>query len=127
MKRIPIAIGLALAIVTAAVVTINVAPAQDVVYIDATTPKNVTLSGLPKAIVFNLASGTTYIHMYMPGGVIVDAMFGYTSKDYKFWQISLSSAGQAVIYFNGTFPVSGAKWSYYVVTPPETVTIRIQR
>jgi len=127
MKRIPIAIGLALAIVAAAVAVVNVTPAQDVVYIDATTAKNVTLSGLPKVIVFNLASGTTYIHMYMPGGVIVDTQYGYTYKDYTMWQISLSSARQAVMYFNGTLTVSGLGWTYRVVVPPETVTISIRR
>jgi len=127
MTRLPIAIGLAIAIVAAGVAVVNVAPAQDVVYIDATTPKNVTLDGLPKAIVFNLTSGRTIIRMYMPGGVIVTVVGGYTIKDYWEQTINLGSPQEYVYYFNGTLALAGPRMSFRVVTPPEKVVIQIAR
>jgi len=127
MTRLPIAIGLAVVIVTAGMAVVNVAPERDVVYIDATMPKNVTLNGLPKAIVFNLTSGKTIIRMYMPGGVIVSTVGGYTYKDYWEHAINLVSPLEYVYYFNGTLAVTGPRTGFRVVVPPEKVVIQIVR
>jgi len=128
MTRLPLAVGLALVVVAAAVVYVTVAPrsADTVVYINVTNPTaNITLPALPRdAIVIRFAPNVTgywCIYLDIPGGVFVEIDSGITYVDTV--SISCYTANQVVpLYFNG----SAAQWGYYyrVVKPPSRVVVR---
>jgi len=129
MRRLPIALGIALVVVAAAVAYVTVAPkaTNNVIYINVTkVPSNTTLPALPRdTIVVSFAPNITgywCVYVDIPGGVAVDRYSGIVHRD----TISLScfTGGQTVrIYFNESAP----PWDflYEVVKSPKYVVVRI--
>jgi len=127
MKRLPIALGLALVVVVATVAYITVTPktTNSVIYINATTvPFNVTLPAFPSdAIVVRWnVSYPLCVSLKIPGGIVHYVEYGDVYMD----SVDVGCFGRyVIIYFNGTIVDSANTVALNVVRPPKYVVISV--
>jgi len=135
------ALGLALVVVVASVVYVNVTPRSttDVYVVNfnvISKPTNLTLPALPKAIVFyNITAYDVCVEIYAPGGLFVNTNSGdvyaewldvgcYQARWYDYYK----SQGHIsdTFYFNGTIATNYYDMGFRVVQVPKYVVIVIR-
>jgi len=134
MRRLPLPLVFAIAIVATAVVYITVVPEPvDVVVINLTNvqiPSNITLPGLPMAIHFyNITKKNFCIYIDIPGGMLTDDQ-GWVVQETLNAGCYLSYVDYGytsfTVYFNTTKVSNWYDWGLRVVKPPKHVVIRIE-
>jgi len=135
MRRLPLPLVFAIAIVATAVVYITITSETADVYVidvgqlNVTTAVNITLPGLPAVLLLqNLTTKNVCVYIYTPGGVFLDKVYGDYYIEYIelgcYYSYSRYPSRNMWIYFNGTIP-PGTHWNstFAVVKPPKYVKI----
>jgi len=134
--RVPLALGLALALVAAGVAYISVSPQStspiliDMSQVD-TLPVEIQLPSLPGVIrVVNITGKTFCVYLRIPGGIVVDqygSVWANVTDSRCFFGDQRYPYNDVYITFNGTVVRSGWDTAYRVVKPPTgNVTVKIR-
>jgi len=133
--RVPLALGLALALVAAGVIYISVSPrSTSPILIDMNQvgppPVEIQLPSLPSAIrVVNITGKTFCVYLQIPGGIVVDqygSVWANVTDSRCFFRDRWYPYNDVYITFNGTVVRRGWDAAYHVVKPPTgNVTVKI--
>jgi len=135
MRRLPLPLVFAIAIVASATVYITVVAEQGgVAVINLTNvqiPSNITLQGLPDAIRFQNIGGKSFcLYIDVPGGLFIDNGGRVVQGPFHigcFVSYTYPGFNSFTVYFNTTRVSNWYDKGFRVIVPPKHVVIRIER
>jgi len=137
MSRLPLAVGLALAIIAAGVAQISITPkSAGPIVVDMNQyvnrlPYNITLPAVPDVIhVVNITGKDFCIHIAIPGGIVVNVYYGDTWVDVVwmgcYYRTNTYDYSEFYVTFNGTQLREWWDYGFRVVKPPEKFVIMLR-